>query len=116
MTKKDIAKVLLELTQTYNDFTGIMAIPNWENLQPQYKASIIVYVSKIIDNNYKNAEDFHDNWVKEKVEDGWISGDTHNAETKISTELKEFIELDINNQCLYSLLFNTTIALKQFLD
>jgi hypothetical protein len=116
MTKTDIAKVLIKLTNTIDDCIGGCLIPCWDDLSLNYRESVIIYITKIINTEYNNAEDWHNNdWLKEKIKDGWIYGYTHNSKAKISHEIKEFDKLDLNLQLLYNIMFDTTIALKPFL-
>ena len=115
MTKTDIAKVLTQMNKTFYASLENINKPNWNECTEKEKDYVLNYVSSIIYGEYKNAEDFHNSWVKEMVKDGWSYSDVTDLKTKKSNDILHFDNLQINNQLIYNLLFDTTISLKPFL-
>ena len=77
-----IAKVCHEENKSYCESIGDMSQPTWKDAPGWLKESIINGVKYFLDNIDATPEDMHNNWLAEKIRDGWVYGDEKNVERK----------------------------------
>lgn len=75
-------------------------VPNltdWHQMDDHTRSMNIKSVSKIIDNKYITAKDLHNEWMDNKIADGWKYGTVKNPELKTHPLIIEFEKMsDIN--------------------
>lgn len=67
--------------------------PRWEDAPQWQKDSAINGVRVIFENADMTPEDLHNNWMKEKIADGWVYGPQKNVELKTHHCLMPYSEL-----------------------
>lgn len=77
-----IAKVCHEVNRAYCLANGDNSQPAWEDAPEWQRQSAINGVQFHMANPDSKPEDSHENWMKEKVADGWVYGPVKNPETK----------------------------------
>lgn len=97
MKLEDIAKVCYESNKAYCETLGDFSQMNWEQAQQWQKVSVINGVKNHLTENV-TPEQSHENWVKHKLEEGWIYGEERNAELKTHPCIIPFDELSVNQQ------------------
>lgn len=82
MNRTDIAKVAHEINKSFCASIGDTSQPSWEDAPEWQKESAINGVNFHIDNPEASPSASHENWLKQKEEDGWKHGPVKNPETK----------------------------------
>ena len=79
---EQIAKTCHEVNKAFCESVGDLSQPSWENAPQWQKESAINGVNFHLSSPDSQPCDSHNNWTKEKIEAGWVYGDTKNPETK----------------------------------
>ena len=82
MNVLDIAKVVHELNKAYCECIGDNSQPSWEDAPEWLKKGTINGVIVHLENPDISPSATHDNWLKEKIKEGWKYGQTKNPVTK----------------------------------
>lgn len=82
MTVFDIAKVCHEANKAYCESIGDHSQPSWDNAPAWQKESAEDGVLFHLNNPGVKPSNSHDNWLKEKAENGWKYGPVKNPEKK----------------------------------
>jgi hypothetical protein len=77
-----IAKVAHEVNRAYCESIGDNSQPEWQSAPDWQKESAINGVNFHINNPGAAPSDSHEEWLKEKREQGWKYGSVKNPETK----------------------------------
>jgi hypothetical protein len=80
-TKEEIARVCHEVNRAYCQALGDMSQPAWEDAPAWQRESALLGVEFHLSGDY-GAEASHENWVAQKVADGWKYGPVKNPEVK----------------------------------
>lgn len=88
-----IAEVCHEINRIYCESLGDMSQPTWHNAPEWQRQSAMNGVKFHMNNPDATPENSHENWMKEKIEDGWVYGPVKNPETKEHPCLKPYNEL-----------------------
>ncbi len=72
---KSIARVAHEVNRAYCQSIGDTSYPTWEDAPDWQKESVIKGVLFRVENPDSKPSDSHDNWMKEKIADGWVYGE-----------------------------------------
>ena len=81
MNITDIAKVAHEVNRAYCKSIGDYSQPSWFDAPEWMKKSAINGAEFHMSGDY-GPEASHENWLKEKTEDGWIYGEEKNSDLK----------------------------------
>jgi hypothetical protein len=81
MDKNLIAKVAHEVNRAYCLSIGDNSHPAWEDAPDWQKESAINGIEFHL-NNETTPEQSHENWLKQKEEDGWVYGEEKDPEKK----------------------------------
>lgn len=82
MTDLQIARVCHEVNRAYCEFLGDRSQAEWSNAPQWQKDSAVAGVSAIRSNPATTPEQSHEGWMAQKVADGWVYGDTKDADHK----------------------------------
>ena len=82
MTVEQIAKVAHEINRAYCQAIGDDSQPTWEDAPEWQKSINIKGVEFHISNPDATPEKSHENWMKQKTEEGWKYGPVKNTDTK----------------------------------
>jgi hypothetical protein len=92
-----IAKVCHEANRAYCQSIGDHSQPSWEdapNWQKESAVNGVYYVS----NNECTPEQAHENWMKQKLEDGWVFGVVKDPEKKTHPCIIPYSELPVEQR------------------
>ena len=93
-----IAKVCHEANKSYCELNGDFSQTHWDEAPEWQKQSAIDGVLFRMGNPDAPASAMHDNWSKVKIADGWVYGETKDAEKKTHPCLVPFEELPLFQQ------------------
>ncbi len=82
MKTEEVAKICHEANRTLCETQGDFSQDEWSESPEWQRESAISGVNFHLDNPDATPENSHENWLKEKAEDGWKYGEIKNAETK----------------------------------
>lgn len=82
MTIRQIAKVCYEVNKAYCESIGDNSQPLWSEAPEWQKSSVINGVNFHLLNPDAKPSDSHENWLKQKQDEGWKYGPVKNPETK----------------------------------
>ena len=77
-----IARTAHEVNRAYCISLGDLSQPEWKDAPEWQKSSARNGVQFHIDNPEALPSDSHENWLKQKVSEGWIWGEIKDAEKK----------------------------------
>lgn len=106
-----IARVCHEANRAYCATLGDHSQPTWEDAPDWQRESAINGVQFHLDNPLANPIDSHDNWMREKVEDGWIWGPEKDPDAKVHPCLVPYHELPVEQRRKDSLFIGVIRAL-----
>lgn len=82
LTVEDIAELAHEVNRSYCDSIGDNSQLAWDDAPEWQRLSAINGVKFHIENPNATPSASHDNWLKQKEDEGWKYGPVKNAETK----------------------------------
>lgn len=82
MTEIEIARLCHEANRAYCKALGDDSQVPWESAPPNIQQSAVDGVRFILANDDAPPSASHDNWLKFKVQDGWVYGEVKDAEKK----------------------------------
>ena len=98
MELEEIAKVCHEVNKAYCEAMGDMSQPTWENAPQWQKDSALMGVRLHSYNPEAGAEASHVSWMKQKVDEGWVWGETKDPEKKTHPCIIPFDQLPKEQQ------------------
>ena len=90
---RNIAQVCHEANIAFCKALGDESQPSWEDADNSIKGSAIQGVLYRINNPNHTPKDMHDNWMKFKIEDGWVYGPEKCPVNKTHPSLVPYEEL-----------------------
>jgi hypothetical protein len=103
-----IAEVCYEVNKAYCESMGDMSQLSWEEAPDWQKESALNGVIFHLENPTAPASASHDNWLKEKVETGWVYGTVKDPEAKTHPCMVAFDQLPKEQQ-VKDFLFKSTV-------
>src|SRR5574342_803863 len=91
-TVEQIAKICHNVNKAYCESQNDFSQPTWEEAPEWQKSSAINGVQFHLDNEV-TPEQSHENWLKQKLEEGWVYGKEKNPELKTHPCMKRYDEL-----------------------
>ena len=88
-----IARVCHEVNAAYCRALGDYSQPNWEDAPEWQQKSAILGAELHLNNPDAGPQASHESWMKQKVEDGWVYGETKDPEAKTHPCMVPFDEL-----------------------
>lgn len=104
----EIAKLCHQMNKIYCEQIGDNSQPNWEDAPDWQKKSAITGVIYHLYNDFTNPEDSHNNWMREKIDDGWVYGELKDEKLKTHPSILPFNELTKEEQ-FKDVLFTTIV-------
>jgi hypothetical protein len=105
-----IAKVCHEANKAYCETFGDYSQPKWEDAPDWQKESAINGVKFHLDNPDMTPEQSHENWMKEKLDNGWKWGAVKDPEKKEHPDIKPYSEVPKEEQIKDALFRNIVHA------
>lgn len=93
-----IAKTAHEVNRAYCQSTGDDSQPSWADAPDWQKSSAINGVNYHLGNETSSPADSHNNWMKEKENDGWVFGEEKDADKKTHPCMVPYDELPEEQQ------------------
>ena len=106
-----IAQVCHEANRAYCESLGDTSRPSWEDAPEWQQDSAKNGVQFHIDNPDSKPEDSHNNWMDEKVNNGWVHGEVKDPEKKEHPCLVPYFELPHEQQVKDALFIGVVRAL-----
>ncbi|ALV20752.1 RyR domain-containing protein [Carnobacterium antarcticum] len=97
MEIKQIAKVCHNVNKAYCESIGDDTQTTWEEAPNWQQKSAVSGVLFHLENDV-TPEQSHENWLKDKVEDGWVYGDTKDVELKTHPCIVPYDDLPIEQR------------------
>lgn len=88
-----IAKICHETNRAYCETIGDYSQPKWEDAAEWQRESARNGVNYHLENTLAKPEDSHNNWMKLKIEEGWVYGEEKNPEAKTHPCIVPYSEL-----------------------
>lgn len=82
MTPEQIARVCHEINRAYCEAMGDPSKKPWEESPDSQRQSAANGVKYAIEHPEVTPEEMHANWLKEKVQDGWVHGPIKDPDKK----------------------------------
>jgi len=98
MNIEQIAKTCHQVNKTFCERNGDFSQPNWEDAPQWQKDSAMNGVRFHLANPNGKPSDSHDNWMKEKLEDGWKYGEVKDPSKKEHPCMVPYEELPLDQQ------------------
>ncbi|AGH07415.1 hypothetical protein SUFG_00048 [Sulfitobacter phage phiCB2047-B] len=95
---QNIARIAHQANKALCEGVGDYSQPDWNDAPDWQKDSAINGVKFHLDNPDATDSASHDNWMAEKVKDGWIFGETKDPENKQHPCMVPFDHLPIHQQ------------------
>ena len=89
----DCAEVCHEVNKAYCELIGDDSQVSWEEAPQWQKDSAYNGVVYHAENPDSRPSDSHENWMKEKIENGWVYGEVKDPENKTHPCIVEYDEL-----------------------
>lgn len=93
-----VAKVAYSANKAFCETLGDYSQPVWEDAPDWQKESAINGVKLHIETLTVTPSGSHDNWMKEKLKDGWKYGEVKNSDKKEHSCLVPYDELPVEQQ------------------
>lgn len=98
LNDEQVARICHEANRQWCMFLGDNSQPYWEEAPEWQKASVLQGVQFHRENPDAGDEDSHNNWMKQKLDDGWVYGEAKSEEHKTHPALLPFDRLPIEQQ------------------
>lgn len=98
MNIEQIAKTCHEVNRAFCESIGDFSQPSWADAPQWQKESAINGVNFHLANPNSKPCDSHNNWMAEKLKDGWKFGEVKNPETKEHPCMVEYEQLPKEQQ------------------
>lgn len=95
---ESIAKVCHQANKAFCEKHGDTSQVDWEYAQEWQRTSAINGVAFRINNPQSGNDAQHNSWMQEKINDGWVYGETKDAEAKTHPCIVPFEKLPIFQQ------------------
>lgn len=93
-----LARMCHQLNREYCDSIGEFGQPDWDNAPKWQQDSAIAGVIFHLDNPTAGDQASHENWMRQKVEDGWVWGPVKDPEAKTHPCVLPFHQLPVAQQ------------------
>ena len=107
----EIARIAHETNRTYCEILGDDSQPFWEDAPDWQRDSAMNGVEAIIHGTVERPEQSHENWLREKENDGWVYGKLKNPEQKTHPCMVPFDQLSLEQQMKDHLFFAIVMTL-----
>ena len=77
-----IAEFCHEANKAICESFGDFSQSSWDNAAQWQKDAALAGVAFKLENQASTSEQLHQNWMKQKLDDGWLYGDEKNADKK----------------------------------
>lgn len=115
ITIDDAAKLCHEANRTFCEMIGDNTQVSYEEAAQWQRDSAISGVRFQLDNPDLPASASHENWMKEKLEQGWVFGEQKNSHLKTHPCLVDYSQLPVNQQIKDHLFKSIVAALAPFI-
>lgn len=114
MTIEQIAEVCHEVNRAYCESLGDNSQPAWKDAPDWQKKSAWSGVFLHLENPNLTPENSHNNWLDEKVEDGWKYGEVKDPEKKTHPCIVPYSDLPADQKAKDSIFTQIVNSLSKF--
>jgi hypothetical protein len=111
LTVEQVARVCHEANRAYCASIGDLSQPSWDDAPDWQRESAKNGVRFHRENPLANPIDSHENWLREKVENGWVCGSVKDPEKKEHPCMVPYHELPVEQRRKDSLFIAVVRAL-----
>jgi len=108
-TIDEIGRVCHEANRAYCIVNNDQALPEWDLLEESYRESTRIGVHAVLEGS--TPKESHQNWMKERLYQGWKFGPVLDRERKVHPNLIPYDELPVNQKIKDHLFVNIVKAL-----
>ena len=101
--REQVAQTAHEVNKVWCELNGDMSQPSWEDAPDWQKESARNGVDFHVKNHDSSPEDSHQNWMNDKVADGWVYGEVKDPVAKTHHCLVPYRELPFEQRVKDSL-------------
>lgn len=98
MKVEEVAAICHEANRVLCQLQGDNSQPAWNDVPDWQRNSIISGVKYHINNPLSTPESSHENWLKEKIADGWTYGEVKDIHNKVHPNIRPYEELSAEQQ------------------
>lgn len=98
MNITDIARVAHQVNKSYCESIGDFSQVDWEDAPEEIRRSAIDGVTYHLNNPEVTPEDSHKNWMRFKIESGWVYGEEKDLEKKTHHCLVDYNQLPLEQR------------------
>lgn len=98
MELEQIAQVCHEANRAYCMALGDLSHQEWRNAPEWQRKSAIAGVKAVIEGGIYSDEKLHENWMKDKVADGWVYGQVKDANKKTHPCIRPYNEIPLQER------------------
>lgn len=113
MKVEDIAMIVHEVNKAYCETLGDYTQLPWDHVPEDMRETVLNGVHFVLDNPDAGPAELHDNWVAEKIADGWMYGEVKSREHKTHPCLVPYEELPIEQRVKNQLFRGVVMAASQ---
>lgn len=98
MKNYKIAELCHEVNKAYCESIGDYSQKSWVDAPQWQRDSVINGVKFHLENENTKPEDSHNNWMRQKIEEGWVYGEIKDSEKKTHPCMIEYNELPVEQR------------------
>lgn len=116
LKKEVIPKACYEANRSFCQSFGDYSQWPWEDAPEWQKESVINGVEFALSNPDSNPIQMHNNWMKHKIDDGWVYGPCKDVDKKTHPCLVPYAELTEQHKAKDSMFLSIVLAFAGFMD
>ena len=109
---EQIAKTAHAIHRAYCIEMNIPTQPKWDEVENDHKDVMFNSIRHILHGEIDSVQMSHDNFIKGKIENGWVYGEKYSLENKTNPRLVEFNKLTLEQRIKESLFFECVCSFK----
>jgi hypothetical protein len=94
----EVARIAYEINRAYCQAIGDHSQPSWDDAPKWQKDSPIAGVRFHAENPGSTPEASHENWMKQKLAEGWVYGEVKNPDAKTHPCIRPYYELHLTQR------------------
>lgn len=116
MTIENIAQVVHEINKAFCESLGDHSLLSWEQTSNDIKDIVISGVRFHLEYPFASADASHNNWMAQKIAQGWVYGPVKDAVRKQHPSIAPFDQLSLPERQKDVLVMQTVHSLAKYLD
>lgn len=113
-SSETIAQLVHETLSSWARIRGMPAYPSWEDAEDWMRASTLESVEHVLQHPNADPGAQHVQWMEQKQKDGWVWGETKDADAKTHPMLVPFAQLPDDERAKDAIIISLAKALSDF--